>query len=231
MAGLLSVPSHGRRAYLVDSTARALERLCYRAAGVDPEGEQTWKGYSLALLSLTAISLAALFAILVLQGQLPLNPLQLPGLEWHLALNTAVSFVTNTNWQAYSGEAQLSYFSQMLGLGVQNFVSPAVGLAVLVVSAVLGASLCQRHRQFLGRYDPCRPLLFAAAQPGTGIVAGVAGRSAEPDRLCSGIDATGRRTDDPARAGGQPDRNQAAGDQRRWLLRRQFGSPFENPTA
>mgnify|MGYP006168526025 FL=1 len=93
-----------------------LERLCYRAAGVDPEGEQTWKGYSLALLSLTAISLAALFAILVLQGQLPLNPLQLPGLEWHLALNTAVSFVTNTNWQAYSGEAQLSYFSQMLGL-------------------------------------------------------------------------------------------------------------------
>ena len=67
----LSVPSHGRRAYLADSTARAAGTMCYRAAGVDPEGEQTWEGYSLALLSLTAISLAALFAILVLQGQLP----------------------------------------------------------------------------------------------------------------------------------------------------------------
>ncbi|OHC21228.1 MAG: potassium-transporting ATPase subunit A, partial [Pseudomonadales bacterium RIFCSPHIGHO2_02_FULL_60_43] len=72
-------------------------------------------------------------AILMLQGSLPLNPQQLPGLEWTLAFNTAVSFVTNTNWQAYSGEAQMSYFSQMVGLGVQNFVSPAVGLAVLVV--------------------------------------------------------------------------------------------------
>ena len=114
-----------------------LERLCYRAAGVDPEDEQTWKGYSLALLSLTAISLAALFAILVLQGQLPLNPQQLPGLEWHLALNTAVSFVTNTNWQAYSGEGQLSYFSQMLGLGVQNFVSPPSAWRCWWFSAVL----------------------------------------------------------------------------------------------
>ena len=136
-----------------------LERLCYRAAGVDPEGEQTWKGYSLALLSLTAISLAALFAILVLQGQLPLNPQQLPGLEWHLALNTAVSFVTNTNWQAYSGEAQLSYFSQMLGLGVQNFVSPAVGLAVLVVFC---RALARRCASGIGNFwvDMTRAVLY-----------------------------------------------------------------------
>ena len=110
-----------------------VEPLCYRLAGVDSNTEQDWKSYSLALLAFSLVSLLTLFAILMLQGSLPLNPQRLPGLEWTLAFNTAVSFVTNTNWQAYSGETSLSYFSQMIGLGVQNFVSPAVGLAVLVV--------------------------------------------------------------------------------------------------
>lgn len=112
-----------------------VERLCYRISGVDPERDQDWKAYSLALLAFSAVSLVVLFTILMLQHLLPLNPQQLPGLEWTLAFNTAVSFVTNTNWQAYSGEAALSYFSQMIGLGVQNFVSPAVGLAILVAFA------------------------------------------------------------------------------------------------
>jgi K+-transporting ATPase ATPase A chain len=120
---------------LLSPVLQPLERLCYRVSGVDPEGEQDWKTYSLALLSFSAVSLVVLFIILVLQHLLPLNPQQLPGLEWTLAFNTAVSFVTNTNWQAYSGEAALSYFSQMAGLGVQNFVSPAVGLAILVAFA------------------------------------------------------------------------------------------------
>ncbi|MDH0896180.1 MULTISPECIES: potassium-transporting ATPase subunit KdpA [unclassified Pseudomonas] len=114
---------------------RPLERICYRVAGIDPGREQSWKTYALALLAFSLASLASLFAILLLQGLLPLNPQQLPGLEWSLAFNTAVSFVTNTNWQAYSGEASLSYFSQMVGLTLQNFVSPAVGLAVLVAFA------------------------------------------------------------------------------------------------
>jgi len=121
----------GRRTPL-SPLLQPLERLCYRAAGVNPEREQDWKSYSLALLAFSAVSLLVLLAILLLQQRLPLNPQQLPGLEWSLAFNTAVSFVTNTNWQAYSGEAALSYFSQMIGLGVQNFVSPAVGLAILV---------------------------------------------------------------------------------------------------
>ncbi|TXI35565.1 MAG: potassium-transporting ATPase subunit KdpA [Aquipseudomonas alcaligenes] len=120
---------------LLSPVLQPLERLCYRVSGVDPEGEQDWKTYSLALLSFSAVSLVVLFTILMLQHLLPLNPQQLPGLEWTLAFNTAVSFVTNTNWQAYSGEAALSYFSQMIGLGVQNFVSPAVGLAILVAFA------------------------------------------------------------------------------------------------
>lgn len=118
---------------LLTPLLQPVERLCYRLGGVDEHAEQSWQTYALALLAFTAVSLLALFSILLMQGSLPLNPQHLPGLEWTLAFNTAVSFVTNTNWQAYSGEASLSYFSQMVGLGVQNFVSPAVGLAVLVV--------------------------------------------------------------------------------------------------
>jgi K+-transporting ATPase ATPase A chain len=120
---------------LLTPLLRPVERICYRIAGVDPDREQGWKTYTLALLAFSLASLALLSAILLLQGLLPLNPQRLPGLEWTLAFNTAVSFVTNTNWQAYSGEAALSYFSQMVGLTVQNFVSPAVGLAVLVAFA------------------------------------------------------------------------------------------------
>ena len=138
---LLPAPFIGRYLYRVmegektwlSPVLQPVERLCYRIAGVDSNREQDWKTYSLALLAFTLASLLALFCILLLQGVLPLNPQGFAGLEWTLAFNTAVSFVTNTNWQAYSGEAQMSYFSQMVGLGVQNFVSPAVGLAVLVV--------------------------------------------------------------------------------------------------
>lgn len=148
----------GERTWLTPVLA-PLERLCYRAAGIDPEREQDWKHYSLALLALTAASLLALSAILMGQGNLPLNPQEVSGMDWPLALNTAVSFVTNTNWQAYSGEAQLSYFSQMLGLGVQNFVSPAVGMAVLVV---LCRSFARRASKEVGNFwvDLTRAVLY-----------------------------------------------------------------------
>ncbi|MGM3387793.1 potassium-transporting ATPase subunit KdpA [Stutzerimonas stutzeri] len=148
----------GQRTWLTP-VLQPVERLCYRLAGVDGEREQDWKSYSLALLSLTAASLLALFAILVLQAHLPMNPQAVPGMSWDLALNTAVSFVTNTNWQAYSGEAQLSYFSQMLGLGVQNFVSPAVGLAVLVVFC---RALARRSSRDVGNFwvDLTRAVLY-----------------------------------------------------------------------
>ena len=148
----------GERTWLTPVLA-PVERLCYRAAGVDSEQEQDWIHYSLALLALTFISLLTLFAILLAQGSLPLNPEAMPGMDWPLALNTAVSFVTNTNWQAYSGEAQLSYFSQMLGLGVQNFVSPAVGLAVLVVFC---RSFTRRSSTAVGNFwvDLTRAVLY-----------------------------------------------------------------------
>jgi len=94
------------------------------------QSEMRWPHYLLAILLFNALGFVVLLAILLLQGSLPLNPQQLPGLSWHLALNTAVSFVTNTNWQSYSGESTLSYFSQMVGLTVQNFLSAATGIAV-----------------------------------------------------------------------------------------------------
>ncbi|AST69530.1 potassium-transporting ATPase subunit KdpA [Kosakonia cowanii] len=108
----------------------AMENLLWRGLGIDTR-EMSWRHYLLAILWLNLLGLALLFAMLMLQGILPLNPQNLPGLSWHLALNTAVSFVSNTNWQSYAGESTLSYFSQMVGLTVQNFLSAATGIAVV----------------------------------------------------------------------------------------------------
>lgn len=110
---------------------RPVERFLYRLTGVNEREEMTWKKYLGCALLFNFCGFALLFALLMLQGRLPLNPMELSGLEWPLAFNTAVSFVTNTNWQAYSGELQLSYASRMFGLTVQNFVSAGTGIAVL----------------------------------------------------------------------------------------------------
>ena len=107
-----------------------VENGLWRVLGISGQ-EMSWGRYAIAILLLNLCGLLVLFAMLMLQGYLPLNPQQLPGLSWHLALNTAVSFVSNTNWQSYSGETTLSYFSQMAGLTVQNFLSAATGIAVL----------------------------------------------------------------------------------------------------
>ncbi|EHC53191.1 Potassium-transporting ATPase A chain [Salmonella enterica subsp. enterica serovar Give str. S5-487] len=107
-----------------------IERILWRTLGIT-DHEMNWPQYLLALLTLNLLGLGILFCLLFWQEWLPLNPQRLPGLSWDLALNTAVSFVTNTNWQAYSGESTLSYFSQMAGLTVQNFLSAATGIAVV----------------------------------------------------------------------------------------------------
>src|SRR4029078_8578282 len=109
-----------------------LERLIYRLCGVDPHAEMSWKHYTYAVLAVNFVGLLIVYALMRLQYYLPLNPQGVAGTTPDLAFNTAVSFATNTNWQSYSGEATLSYFSQMLGLGVQNFLSAASGMAVLV---------------------------------------------------------------------------------------------------
>ncbi|WP_145520239.1 potassium-transporting ATPase subunit KdpA [Yersinia mollaretii] len=106
-----------------------IEAGLWRCSGVQNAEMNGWQ-YALAILSFNLLGMVLLFVLLMAQGALPLNPENMPGMSWHLALNTAVSFVTNTNWQAYSGENTLSYLSQMAGLTVQNFLSAATGIAV-----------------------------------------------------------------------------------------------------
>jgi K+-transporting ATPase ATPase A chain len=112
-----------------------LERLCYRIIGVDPAREMGFRPYAGAVLAFSVVGLLFTFAILLFQSKLPLNPRDFGDLSWHLALNTATSFTTNTNWQSYGGETTLSYFSQAVGLVYHNFTSAGVGIAVAVAIA------------------------------------------------------------------------------------------------
>jgi K+-transporting ATPase ATPase A chain len=116
----------------LDPVAKPIERLVYRACRVDPAREMRWTTYTITMLMFNFAGVVVLFVILLLQGVLPLNPQNVPGMRLDLAFNTAVSFVTNTNWQAYSGERSVSYLTQMMGLTWQNFASAATGIAVAV---------------------------------------------------------------------------------------------------
>jgi len=116
----------------MDRVVGPLERLIYRLCGVREAEEMTWKTYAVAILSFNATGLIVLYALQRLQGGLPLNPQGFGTVAPDLAFNTAASFTTNTNWQAYAGESTLSYLTQILGLTVQNFVSAATGMAMLV---------------------------------------------------------------------------------------------------
>lgn len=127
----MSAVYEGRRTWL-HPVLRPLEVTVYRVSGVNEDREQDWKQYTIALLAFHLLGFLVLYGLLRTQGSLPFNPERLPGLKPSLAFNTAVSFMTNTNWQSYGGETTLSYLSQMLGLTFQNFVSAAAGMAVLV---------------------------------------------------------------------------------------------------
>lgn len=133
----------------LDPVLRPVESLIYRLCRVDAKQDQSWKEYALSLLVFSAVGLLATYAILRLQGALPLNPRHLPGLSSHLAFNTAVSFTTNTNWQSYAGESTLSYFSQMVGLTFHNFVSAAAGIAV---AAALVRGIARASGDGLGNF-------------------------------------------------------------------------------
>ena len=128
---------------------RHIEVDLYRAAGVDPAQGMGWQRYVLAMLALNAAGFVLLYALLRAQGWLPLNPAGFPGLSPWLAFNTAISFVTNTNWQAYSGESAMSHLSQMAGLAVQNFLSAATGIALaLALTRALAAGGVQALGNF-----------------------------------------------------------------------------------
>jgi K+-transporting ATPase ATPase A chain len=117
----------------LDLILRPIERFIFATTRVDAAREMTWKQYGVAMLVFSLVSSLALYAVQRLQGVLPLNPRGFGGTSEHLSFNTAVSFVSNTNWQSYGGETTMSYFTQMTGLALQNFLSAAVGMALAIV--------------------------------------------------------------------------------------------------
>jgi potassium-transporting ATPase potassium-binding subunit len=121
----------GERTFL-SFALRPVEKLVYRLCGIDESREMSGRSYALCVIAATVGGCLILFLIQLFQGILPLNPRGLHGVRWDTAINTAISFCTNTNWQAYAGEATMSTLTQMLGLAVQNFVSAAVGMAVAI---------------------------------------------------------------------------------------------------
>ena len=149
---------NGERTWL-DPVLKPVEGVFYRAAGVDPARSQGWLGYAGALLAFNAAGFVVLYAILRLQGVLPMNPQGFDGLNAHMAFNTAVSFVTNTNWQAYGGETTMSTFSQMVGLTTQNFLSAATGATL---AAALARAFVADRGQSVGNFwaDMTRSTLY-----------------------------------------------------------------------
>lgn len=111
---------------------RPIETFIYRICSIDENQEMSWKRYTYALLIFNILGILFLFALQLIQNFLPLNPADMTGVRWDTALNAAISFVTNTNWQSYAGESTMSYLTQMLGMTVQNFLSASVGIAVLL---------------------------------------------------------------------------------------------------
>jgi potassium-transporting ATPase potassium-binding subunit len=136
-----------------------LEKLVYRTTGINSEEEMNWKTYMYGVLLFNLFGMLFLFLLQMMQAYLPLNTEKLANVSWHLSFNTAVSFITNTNWQSYSGENTLSYLVQMLGLTVQNFVSAATGIAV-VLALIRG--LTRKTTENLGNFwtDMTRSVIY-----------------------------------------------------------------------
>jgi len=133
----------------IDPVIRPLEKLTYRLLRTDPSREHTWKQYTFALLIFSVVSCLFTYVILRTQEFLPLNPQKFGALAPHLAFNTAISFLTNTNWQSYGGESTMSYFSQMVALVIHNFASAAAGIAV---AAALVRGLARHTSETIGNF-------------------------------------------------------------------------------
>ncbi|MEX3919269.1 potassium-transporting ATPase subunit KdpA [Paraburkholderia sp. BR10936] len=173
----LAVPVSGYMTRVLDGRSRVvrlfapLENFLYRIAGVDPQAEMNWKRYALATISFNVLGVGFLYVLLRIQGWLPGNPQQFGAMTVDGAFNTAVSFVTNTNWQDYTPEQTVSYLTQMLGLTVQNFLSAATGI-VVVIALIRGFA---RHSvQTIGNFwvDLTRTTLYILV-PMSAIIAGL----------------------------------------------------------
>ncbi|HEX3741738.1 MAG TPA: potassium-transporting ATPase subunit KdpA [Terriglobales bacterium] len=148
--GVFMARVFNRERTLLDPILRPVERLIYRATRVDESREMRWTEYAMSMLLFSVVSMLVLYLIQRVQYYLPFNPQKLPGVNPpHLAFNTAASFTTNTNWQAYSGETTMSYFTQMVGLAYHNFMSAAVGIA-LAIALIRG--IARRQMETIGNF-------------------------------------------------------------------------------
>jgi K+-transporting ATPase ATPase A chain len=148
--GVFMTRVFNRERTFLDPVLRPIERLLYRVTGVDENREMRWTEYAASMLLFSLVSMLLLYAMQRLQAHLPFNPQKFPGVTpEHLAFNTAASFTTNTNWQAYAGETTMSYFTQMAGLAYHNFVSAAVGIA-LAIAFIRG--IARREMQTIGNF-------------------------------------------------------------------------------
>src|SRR5213593_4033477 len=133
----------------LDPVLRPVEKLVYRLTGIDEKREMRWTEYAIAMLLFSGVSMTLLYLIERTQKWLPFNPQKFPNVEPGLAFGTAASFTTNTNWQFYSGEQTMSYFTQMAGLAYHNFASAAVGMA-LAVAFIRG--IARREKETIGNF-------------------------------------------------------------------------------
>jgi len=225
----------------LDPVLRPVERGMYRLAGISPEDRMDWKQYSWALLAFSVLGLLFLFGLQLVQHKLPLNPTHQPGVPWGVALNTAVSFITNTNWQSYAGETTMSHLTQMLGLTVQNFLSAAKGIAVM---AALARGIRRRKATFLGNFwvDLTRitlyillplSILFALFLMSQGVVQTLAG-TVHAQWLSPVLGADGKPVLDQVIALGPVASQEAIkilGTNGGGFFNVNSAHPFENPTA
>src|ERR1041385_779272 len=131
--GIFMTRVFNRERTFMDPVLRPIEKLLYRVTGVDENHEMRWTEYAISMLLFSVVSMIVLYVIQRLQAYLPFNPQKLGAVSpAHVAFNTASSFTTNTNWQAYGGESTMSYFTQMAGLAYHNFVSAATGIALAI---------------------------------------------------------------------------------------------------
>ncbi|HWU14048.1 MAG TPA: potassium-transporting ATPase subunit KdpA [Caulobacter sp.] len=177
---------NGERTWL-DPVLRPVEGAFYKACGVDPVKSQSWYGYAGALLAFNLVGFLLVYAVLRLQGVLPLNPQGFPGLSGHLSFNTAISFVTNTNWQSYAGESTMSTLSQMLVLTTQNFVSAATGATI---AAALARAFVANRGEGVGNFwaDLVRTTLYVLL-PLSFVLAVVLVALGLPQTLAAGVTA------------------------------------------
>jgi K+-transporting ATPase ATPase A chain len=158
--GVFMARVFSRERTFLDPVLRPIERLIYRLTGVDESHEMKWTEYAIAMLLFSAVSMIVLYLIMRLQAILPFNPQKLGAVgPAHVAFNTAASFTTNTNWQAYSGEVVMSYFTQMAGLAYHNFVSAAAGIAI-AIAFIRG--IARRQMETIGNFwvDLVRGILW-----------------------------------------------------------------------